>query len=106
MSEISFRIDRERNIAHVIIDTHGPLNVIGGAFLSEMQTAAATAVEAGARGIIFSSAKKRSFLDGADLKELFSLTDPDSVRALLKTMHGTMAALARAKLPVTAVLNG
>lgn len=106
MTQIPYKIDKERNIAHVTIDTQGLLNVIGGAFLSEMQSVTATVTECGVRGIIFSSGKKRSFLDGADLKELFSLTDPRRVRSLLRSMHETMATLARAKLPVTAVLNG
>ena len=52
MREVSYRFDPSEKIATFTIDTMGPVNTIGAAFLRDMEAAIGQAESDGAVGII------------------------------------------------------
>jgi 3-hydroxyacyl-CoA dehydrogenase / enoyl-CoA hydratase / 3-hydroxybutyryl-CoA epimerase len=67
MSEVVYALDRDSGVATLIIDTAGPVNSIGQAFLADLERAIVRAGADQAKGVILTSGKKKSFLDGANL---------------------------------------
>ena len=106
MPEVKYHLDRDSMIATMAINTAGPVNTIGRQFLSELETAVARAGQDNARGVIFSSDKKRSFLDGANLKEILAGGVPQAVRSVVVRFQEILAALATSPFPVAAILDG
>ena len=58
------------------------------------------------RGVIISSSKGRSFLDGANLQEILTDATPQVIRLVVQRYQDALAALAKAPFPVVALLDG
>ncbi|MBM3302533.1 MAG: enoyl-CoA hydratase/isomerase family protein, partial [Deltaproteobacteria bacterium] len=106
MSEVTYDLDRSSRIATFTIDTAGPVNTVGQRFIADLERATAIAVSDNVRGALLVSGKKRSFLDGANLKELMTEATPGVVRHVVLRFQEALAALAKSPFPVVAVLDG
>jgi 3-hydroxyacyl-CoA dehydrogenase/enoyl-CoA hydratase/3-hydroxybutyryl-CoA epimerase len=104
MKELVYRLDG--GIAIVGIDSPGPVNTIGARLVTDLHAVAARAAADGARGLVLASAKRKSFLDGANLLEIAKEPSVPDLRHLVLGLQEAMAALARAPFPVVAVLEG
>ena len=105
MSEVEYILDREGMVATFIIDTAGPVNTIGQIFMTDMEKAINRANKDKVRGVILTSGKKNSFLDGANLKEVMTDASPQAIRLALIRYQDILAALAKSPFPVVAMLN-
>jgi 3-hydroxyacyl-CoA dehydrogenase / enoyl-CoA hydratase / 3-hydroxybutyryl-CoA epimerase len=106
MSEVAYTLDRSAHIATFTIDTAGPVNAIGQAFIADLERAIAKALSDKVSGVVVVSGKKRSFLDGANLKEIVTGSTPGSIRHELLRFQEALAALAKTPFPVVAALDG
>ena len=70
MSEVRYERDGRSGIVTLTIDTAGPVNAIGAAFVGELFAAVGRAVGEQATGMLLVSGKPKSFLDGANLLEI------------------------------------
>lgn len=105
MKQIRYMLDRSKGIAHVVIDTPGPLNTIGAQLITDLSSATLRAAGDEVKGVILSSAKEKSFLDGANLMEIMKDPSPSDLKHLVLRLQETLAALARSPFPVVAVLD-
>jgi 3-hydroxyacyl-CoA dehydrogenase / enoyl-CoA hydratase / 3-hydroxybutyryl-CoA epimerase len=106
MPEVAYSLDANSRIAIFVIDTAGPVNTIGQRFISDLERATSKANQDRCRGVILVSAKKSSFLDGANLKEIITDATPSTIRAVVQRFQDSLAALAKSPFPVVAILNG
>ena len=106
MKQIRYSFDAQSGIALFEIDTPGPVNTIGAQLITDLGGAAERATADGARGVILSSAKKKSFLDGANLMEIMKDPSPRDLEHLVLRLQETLAELAKSPFPVAAVLTG
>ena len=106
MQEIRYKIDRVTNVAVFEIDTAGPVNTIGEQFITELGEATEKAKGDRVNGVILTSAKPKSFLDGANLMEIMKEPSPLNVKHIVLKLHETLGALAKSPFPVVAVLVG
>lgn len=106
MRELAYRLDARSRIALVTIDTPGPVNTIGSRLVTELGRTAERARRDGAKGLVLASAKRRSFLDGANLAQIMRDSSPHHLYHLVLRLQETLASLARSPLPVVAVLDG
>jgi 3-hydroxyacyl-CoA dehydrogenase/enoyl-CoA hydratase/3-hydroxybutyryl-CoA epimerase len=106
MPEVSYKLDQATGLATLTIDTAGPVNTIGQKFITDLEKASARAVQDQVRGVIIDSAKKKSFLDGANLKEILTDATPQVARLIVKRYQDALELLAKAPFPVVAILDG
>ncbi|MBI5568702.1 MAG: enoyl-CoA hydratase/isomerase family protein [Desulfomonile tiedjei] len=106
MPEVTYSLDRSSGMATFVIDTAGPVNTIGQQFLADLERATAQANRDGVKGVAIASAKKASFLDGANLKEILTDSTPQSVRLTVRRCQDALATLAKSPFPVVALLDG
>jgi 3-hydroxyacyl-CoA dehydrogenase / enoyl-CoA hydratase / 3-hydroxybutyryl-CoA epimerase len=106
MSEVTYALDHSSKVATFTIDTAGPVNTVGQLFVSDLERATESALSDEVRGVVLVSGKKRSFLDGANLKEIMTNATPGTMRHVLLRFQEALAALAKTPFPVVAVLNG
>ena len=106
MAEVTYSLEPNSRIATFVIDTAGPVNTIGERFITDLEKATERANLDQARGVIIVSAKKSSFLDGANLKELLTDASLSAIRAVVRRFQESLAALAKSPFPVVAILNG
>jgi 3-hydroxyacyl-CoA dehydrogenase/enoyl-CoA hydratase/3-hydroxybutyryl-CoA epimerase len=106
MQEVTYVLDEASGIATLTIDTPGPVNTIGAGLIADLDRAVTRAGEDRARGVILASAKKRSFLDGANLAEIVRDPSPLDLKHLVLRLQETLSRLARSPMPVAAVLAG
>jgi len=106
MQEVKYRIDKEKNIALFEIDTSGPVNTIGEQFISDLGKATERAVRDEVKGVILTSGKEKSFLDGANLMEIMKDASPLNLKHVVLKLQETLERLARSPFPVVAVLTG
>lgn len=106
MAEVAYSLEPNSRIATFVIDTAGPVNTIGERFISDLEKATDKANADRARGVVIVSAKKSSFLDGANLKEIITDATPSAIRSVVRRYQEALAALAKSPFPVVAVLNG
>ncbi|MBW2260742.1 MAG: enoyl-CoA hydratase/isomerase family protein [Deltaproteobacteria bacterium] len=106
MQELTYTIDERTGIATLEIDTPGPVNTIGSRLITELDRGVERARSDGASGVILASAKKRSFLDGANLAEIMRDPSPLDLKHLVLELQETLSRLARSPFPVAAVLTG
>ncbi len=106
MSEVKYAIDRENNLATLTIDTAGPVNLIDRSFLTQLEKVAARAVADEIEGLMLTSSKAKSFLDGANLQELATGASAQGIRHTLLRYQDVLAALAKAPFPIVALLDG
>ncbi len=106
MSEVAYTLDQSSRIAIFTIETAGPVNTVGQAFVTDLERATGKALSDEVRGVILVSGKKRSFLDGANLKELLTDASPGALRHVVLRFQEALAVLAQSPFPVVAVLDG
>ncbi|MFH1113073.1 MAG: 3-hydroxyacyl-CoA dehydrogenase NAD-binding domain-containing protein [Pseudomonadota bacterium] len=106
MPEVTYTLEADTGTAFMAIDTEGPVNSVGRRFMMDFERAMDEAVRDEPRGLILVSGKKRSFLDGINLKELLSCETPQVVRLFTARRHGVSASPAKARFPVVALLDG
>ncbi len=106
MQELRYKMNKEKSIAVFEIDTAGPVNTIDTQFITDLEEATNKAHKDRVKGVILSSAKTTSFLDGANLIEIMKEPSPLSVKHLVLKLHETLDALAKSPFPVVAVLVG
>ena len=106
MQELRYKIDREKGIAIFEIDIAGPVNTIGEQFIAELGEATEKAKSDRVRGVILTSTKVKSFLDGANLMEIMKDPSPLNVKHIVLKYQETLRALAKSPFPVVAVLVG
>ncbi len=105
MSEVRYHLDRTSDIATLVIDTAGPVNTMGRQFISDLEKATARANRDSARGVLLVSGKRRSFLDGANLREIIQDATPQMIRSVIQRAQDALAALAQSPFPVVACLD-
>ena len=106
MSEVAYNFDQDSRIATLTIDTEGSVNTIRERFIADLGEATIRANNDKASGVILASAKKRSFLDGANLQEVVIEGSSEATRVFLRKFHDVCADLAKSPFPVAGVLRG
>jgi 3-hydroxyacyl-CoA dehydrogenase/enoyl-CoA hydratase/3-hydroxybutyryl-CoA epimerase len=106
MPEVTYSLDQAAGFATFTIDTAGPVNTIGQKFITDLEKASTRAVQDNVLGVIIQSAKKKSFLDGANLKEVLTDATPQAARLVVKRYQEALQFLAKAPFPVVAILDG
>ncbi|MGC8660583.1 MAG: enoyl-CoA hydratase-related protein, partial [Desulfomonilaceae bacterium] len=106
MSEVTYGLDKSSRIATFVIDTAGPVNTVGQLFLADLEKAIQRAKLDDVKGVIIVSGKKKSFLDGANLKEILSGSTASIVRHVVLRYQESLAELAKSSFPVVAILDG
>jgi len=106
MPEISYVYDNGNQTGRATIDTPGTVNTIGPGFLKDLESVISRAKGDGIRGLIVGSSKKRSFLDGANLKDMLAAPGPAEVREAVQRYQDALDSLACAPFPVVALLDG
>ncbi len=95
-------------IAHLVMDDPGrKVNVIDVPALADLEEALAP-LEArpGLRGVVLRSGKPRSFIAGADLEAIATLTDREQVRAIVRRAQQAFTRLAALPCPTVAAIDG
>jgi len=105
MSEVSYTLDQDSRVATLIIDTAGPVNTIGQRFIADLERATARANQERVLGMMITSGKRKSFLDGANLQEIMTDATPQLLRMVVQRYQDALAALAKSPFPVVAVLD-
>ena len=98
MSEVTYRLDQSSKIATFVINTAGPVNTIGQRFLADMEMAIERARLDDVKGVVIVSGKKKSFLDGANLKEIITGATPAIIRHVTLRYQEALACLAKSSL--------
>ena len=106
MSEVAYTLDQSSRIATFTIDTAGPVNTVGQAFVADLERATGKALSDEVKGVMLVSGKKRSFLDGANLKEIMTDATPGVIRHVVMRFQEALANLAKSPFPVVAILDG
>lgn len=106
MPEVTYQLNTDKNIATFMIDSAGPVNTIGEAFIKDFALATLKANKDRVKGVILASAKKKSFLDGANLMEIIKDPSPMKLKYTVLQLQEIMANLAKSPFPVVAVLTG
>jgi len=106
MPEVTYSLDQASRFATMVIDTASPVNTIGQQFITDLEKATDRALQDGVRGVILVSGKKKSFLDGANLKEIMAGGAPQIARMVVLRYQEALEALAKAPFPVVALLDG
>ena len=106
MREIRYERDTEKNIAVFKIETAGAVNTIGERFITDLKEVGERANIEGVNGIILTSPRARSFLDGANLVEIMKDPSPINLKYLVLKLHEVLDGLAQSPFPVVAVLRG
>lgn len=104
-----FRVETQANgIAHLVVDDPArKVNVLSAEAFADLE-AALTELE-GRRelaGVILRSGKEGSFIAGADIDAIATITDPAEVRALVERAHKAFDRLAALAVPTVAAIDG
>lgn len=99
---------REDGVVLLVMDDPArKLNVLDTAALDAFeQTITQLERMTEARGVIVTSGKPGSFIAGADIEAIGSLTDEDAVRALIGRAHTAFNRLAALRVPTVAAIDG
>ncbi|QCQ23028.1 3-hydroxyacyl-CoA dehydrogenase NAD-binding domain-containing protein [Desulfoglaeba alkanexedens] len=106
MPEVTYRLDSEMRLATFLIDTAAPVNAIGEQFIKDLAECTRRANEDGVNGVILASAKQKSFLDGANLKEIRTAASAFALKHMVRSLQDVFSELAKSPFPVVAVLTG
>jgi len=104
-----FRVETGANgIAHLVMDDPArKLNVLSTeAFTSLEEVLGELESRAELRGVVLRSGKEGSFIAGADIDAIGSITDGAEVAALVKRAHAAFSRLAALGVPTVAALEG
>ena len=104
-----FRIELQPDgITHLVMDhPERKVNVLDAEALADLERALTElAGGQGIRGLVVRSGKPGSFIAGADITAIGSLTDRDLVLALIRRAHGAFNRLASLPYPTVAAIDG
>ena len=103
-----FRVVRTGTTAHLVMDHPArKLNVLDEPALASLESALTELEGAtGLTGVIVRSGKPGSFVAGADVDAIGSITDPALVRALVARGHQAFLRLSRLAVPTVAAIEG
>ena len=103
-----FRLEWEGSLAHLVVDDPDrKLNVLDQAAIAGLEDAlAAVEAKSGLAGVILRSGKPGSFIAGADVDAIGTLTDRDEVRGLIRRAHAVFSRLASLPAPTVAAIDG
>lgn len=104
-----FRVEwGEGGLAHLVVDhPERKLNVLDEAAVVGLEQALGELESrADLAGVILRSGKPGSFIAGADVDAIGSLTDRETVRALIRRAHAAFGRLASLKAPTVAAIDG
>jgi 3-hydroxyacyl-CoA dehydrogenase/enoyl-CoA hydratase/3-hydroxybutyryl-CoA epimerase len=99
---------RSDGIAVLTFDTPGsPVNVLSGRLLSEMEELLG-GIEAnpGIRAVVLASAKRDSFIAGADLDQVLAMETAEEGAAFSRSGHRILDRIERSAKPVVAAIHG
>ena len=104
-----FRVEpRPGGIAHLVVDDPSrKLNVLTAAALEDLAAALAE-LEArdDLKGVVLRSGKEGSFIAGADIDAIGSITDAAEATALVQRAHAVFSRLASLRAPTVAAIEG
>jgi 3-hydroxyacyl-CoA dehydrogenase/enoyl-CoA hydratase/3-hydroxybutyryl-CoA epimerase len=94
--------------AHLVMDDPARrVNVLDETAIADLETALGTLETLqGLQGVILRSGKPGSFIAGADVNAIGSLTDPERVRALVRRGHAAFSRLTALGAPTVAAIEG
>jgi 3-hydroxyacyl-CoA dehydrogenase/enoyl-CoA hydratase/3-hydroxybutyryl-CoA epimerase len=104
-----FRVEPQANgIAHLVVDDPSrKVNVLGVAAFADLEAALAELESRpGLKGVIVRSGKEGSFIAGADIDAIGSLTDLGEVTGFVKRAHAVFSRLAALPVPTVAAIDG
>jgi 3-hydroxyacyl-CoA dehydrogenase / enoyl-CoA hydratase / 3-hydroxybutyryl-CoA epimerase len=104
-----FRVEvRGDGIAHLVMDDPArKVNVLSvEAFASLEEALTELESRSDLRGVVLRSGKEGSFIAGADIDAIGSITDTAAVAALVKRAHAAFSRLAALRAPTVAALEG
>jgi len=104
-----FRIESPvPGIAHLVMDhPERKVNVLDPQALADLEPALAELASIGGlRGVVLRSAKPGSFIAGADVSAIGSLTNRDEVLTLIRRAHASFNRLAALPCPTVAAIDG
>ena len=98
--------DGRGSIAHITIDNQNRLNILNASLISQLTSVAkGLRDDERIRAVVVTGAGDRSFIGGADVKEMVELK-PESARAYITNLHHACAAIRRLNVPVIARISG
>jgi 3-hydroxyacyl-CoA dehydrogenase/enoyl-CoA hydratase/3-hydroxybutyryl-CoA epimerase len=104
-----FRIEPgSAGIVHLVMDDPArKLNVLSEAAIGDLESALGQLESrAEIKGVVLRSGKEGSFVAGADIDAIGSLTDPAQVMALVQRAHAAFSRLAALRVPTVAAIDG
>ena len=94
-------------VATVTVDNPARANTLNTALMDELIAAFATlGADATLRAAVLTGAGPRTFMGGADVREMAVLDGPDAARAFITRLHRCCAAVRDLPVPVIARVNG
>ena len=104
MTTLSLKYSEDDRIIRLTIDSQGPVNTIDAEMTASLEKILEEVEGLDAGGIVIDSAKKGSFITGADLEELFG-EGPKGIEESLAGLGGVLDKLSKVRVPVVAVLD-
>ncbi len=104
-----FRVEtRPEGLAHLVMDDPSrKVNVLTVGAFADLEAALAVLESMGGiKGVVLRSGKAGSFIAGADIDAISSITDPAEVTALVKRAHAAFSRLAALPVPTVAAIEG
>ena len=104
-----FRVERQVNdVAHLVMDDPArKVNVLGEEAISDLERALATLEsDQGLRGVVLMSGKPGSFVAGADVNAIASITEREAVHVLVRRVHAAFSRIAALPIPTVAAIDG
>jgi 3-hydroxyacyl-CoA dehydrogenase / enoyl-CoA hydratase / 3-hydroxybutyryl-CoA epimerase len=103
-----FRVERrDGGLAHLVMDhPTRKLNVLDADAVASLEAALTDLESAPPPGVVVLSGKPGSFIAGADVEAIGSLTDPEQVHALVRRGQAVYARLAALPCPTVAAIDG
>jgi enoyl-CoA hydratase len=107
-ARVQLRLDSNDggSVAHVTIDHAAKINILDSALIGEfIDKVGALSTHDDLRAVVLTGAGDRSFIGGADIREMAALT-PESAEAFITRLHAMCACLRDLPVPVIARING
>jgi len=103
-----FRVERrDGGLAHLVVDHPArKLNVLDAEAVASLEAALTDLEAAPPSGVLVVSGKPGSFIAGADVDAIGSITDPEQVHALVRRGQAAFARLAALPCPKVAAIDG
>ncbi len=104
-----FRVEYpKQGLAHLVMDDpERKVNVLDEPAIAALESALGELESnAALTGVILRSGKAGSYVAGADVRVIGSITDPEQVRVLVRRAHAAFSRLANLRVPTVAAIDG